>query len=713
MAGSCGGNQVRLFDFLVSWFVKWDADIVGLFCVVLWRVWFNRNQVTHGKAGLDLREVVGWAENFLTEYRSANQVQGHHLAPLCNRNVSWRPPSYGRYKFQEEVEEAKADSIDWFQEEYRLVSRGILRFQLRKLGGERRGKKNIVIIVCSVVGSMILIIFIGCSIFLRMRKTEEDYESMLKFLLLFLLFKALGCFRIGVLSNGQQIAVKRMSMNSKQGDLEFQKVVLQYVVLSNDETETADNVVNACSSQGDAVVAAAVAARVDTVVNIAGKDNKKSASGVPSIITEGDVGPAGVDTVVDIAGKDNKKSASGVPSITEGQTKVPHPTKKPCKKDNKLVPPTNKKEDTALLKATENVKGDVVVDQADARVQQIRNKEFIVYRKKSHSCVDTATPQSIKLLQSVPFTASIVHRNKANEFVNKASASTVPSRATNAPFNVFIAAKDNTVLWHAKLGHPSSLNGVPERKHRAIVEMGLTLLAHANLPIKFWNEAFSTAVILINNLPTAVLRFMSPFEKMFGLFQRFDSFQYSSPANTLLQPTSIPVMQAQSPRLSPRDSQMVGELQAQSFGQSDGPSLSSTRAPISSDNSLQPTNSEDLATSDAAPVINAHPMITRGKTGSLKPRVFLSECSLPTSLLSAAEPKSVKAAITDPKCVQCVHRVLDKRKSADEDVDHMYSSSHPYTGLAICVTDQMNDQALHQRSRAMVKKDRNKVNLGG
>ncbi|KAK4858050.1 hypothetical protein QYF36_010179 [Acer negundo] len=48
MAGSSGGNQVQMFDFLVNWFVKWDADIVGLFCVVLWRVWFNRYQVTHG-----------------------------------------------------------------------------------------------------------------------------------------------------------------------------------------------------------------------------------------------------------------------------------------------------------------------------------------------------------------------------------------------------------------------------------------------------------------------------------------------------------------------------------------------------------------------------------------------------------------------------------------------------------------------------------------
>ncbi|KAH7569088.1 hypothetical protein JRO89_XS06G0103300 [Xanthoceras sorbifolium] len=41
------------------------------------------------------------------------------------------------------------------------------------------GKKNrtVIIVVCSVVGSVLLIIFIGSSIFLRMRKREEEYEK--------------------------------------------------------------------------------------------------------------------------------------------------------------------------------------------------------------------------------------------------------------------------------------------------------------------------------------------------------------------------------------------------------------------------------------------------------------------------------------------------------------------------------------------------------
>jgi len=40
--------------------------------------------------------------------------------------------------------------------------------------------------------------------------------------------------------------------------------------------------------------------------------------------------------------------------------------------------------------------------------------------------------------------------------------------------------------------------------------MGLTLLAAASLPIKFWGEAFTTATYLINILPSPVLHNKSP-----------------------------------------------------------------------------------------------------------------------------------------------------------------------------------------------------------
>jgi hypothetical protein len=56
----------------------------------------------------------------------------------------------------------------------------------------------------------------------------------------------------------------------------------------------------------------------------------------------------------------------------------------------------------------------------------------------------------------------------------------------------------------------------PPCKHRHIVEMGLSLLSHASMPLKFWDETFATTTYLINRLPSHVINFSSPFEKLFG-----------------------------------------------------------------------------------------------------------------------------------------------------------------------------------------------------
>ena len=52
------------------------------------------------------------------------------------------------------------------------------------------------------------------------------------------------------------------------------------------------------------------------------------------------------------------------------------------------------------------------------------------------------------------------------------------------------------------------------RKHRYIVELRLTFLVQANLPFKFWWDAVHTNVYHINRLPTPILNFSSPYEKL-------------------------------------------------------------------------------------------------------------------------------------------------------------------------------------------------------
>ncbi|KAK1441497.1 hypothetical protein QVD17_07436 [Tagetes erecta] len=62
--------------------------------------------------------------------------------------------------------------------------------------------------------------------------------------------------------------------------------------------------------------------------------------------------------------------------------------------------------------------------------------------------------------------------------------------------------------------HTPEQNGIAERRHRHIVETGLTLLHYAGLPLSFWSHAFQTAVYLINRLPTPILQSKSPYQML-------------------------------------------------------------------------------------------------------------------------------------------------------------------------------------------------------
>ena len=70
-----------------------------------------------------------------------------------------------------------------------------------------------------------------------------------------------------------------------------------------------------------------------------------------------------------------------------------------------------------------------------------------------------------------------------------------------------------------------SQNGRAERKHRHLTETGLTMLFHSAVPLHFWVEAFSTAVFIINRLPTPVLNGKSPFEILYGKSPLYTTFR--------------------------------------------------------------------------------------------------------------------------------------------------------------------------------------------
>ena len=47
------------------------------------------------------------------------------------------------------------------------------------------------------------------------------------------------------------------------------------------------------------------------------------------------------------------------------------------------------------------------------------------------------------------------------------------------------------------------------------MEVGLALLAHASMPLKFWDEVFLAATYLINRTPSKVIQYATPLEHLF------------------------------------------------------------------------------------------------------------------------------------------------------------------------------------------------------
>ena len=73
--------------------------------------------------------------------------------------------------------------------------------------------------------------------------------------------------------------------------------------------------------------------------------------------------------------------------------------------------------------------------------------------------------------------------------------------------------------------HAHQQNGSAERKHQHIVEVGLALLANASMPLKFWDEAFLTATYIIILLPSKVINFDTPVQRLLKETPNYDSLR--------------------------------------------------------------------------------------------------------------------------------------------------------------------------------------------
>ncbi|KAL8151864.1 hypothetical protein V2J09_021672, partial [Rumex salicifolius] len=94
--------------------------------------------------------------------------------------------------------------------------------------------------------------------------------------------------------------------------------------------------------------------------------------------------------------------------------------------------------------------------------------------------------------------------------------------------STYLASHD--ILHRVSCPHTPQQNGSAERLNRTVIEKGLALLAHSNLPIKFWENAFTQRYMSTTITPN--LSFKSPYESLYakhpdyGFFKSFGCMCY-------------------------------------------------------------------------------------------------------------------------------------------------------------------------------------------
>ena len=92
---------------------------------------------------------------------------------------------------------------------------------------------------------------------------------------------------------------------------------------------------------------------------------------------------------------------------------------------------------------------------------------------------------------------------------------------TSNEFHDFLHQKG--ILSQRSYPYTPQQNGLAERKNRHLLDVVRTLLLESSVPPKFWVEALSTAVYLINRLPSQTLNLDSPY---FCLYHQYHDYKH-------------------------------------------------------------------------------------------------------------------------------------------------------------------------------------------
>ncbi|KAF7814758.1 Retrovirus-related Pol polyprotein from transposon TNT 1-94 [Senna tora] len=165
--------------------------------------------------------------------------------------------------------------------------------------------------------------------------------------------------------------------------------------------------------------------------------------------------------------------------------------------------------------------------------------------------------------------------------------------------------KQHDIIHRLSCPYSHNQNGSFERKYGHITELRLSMLAHASLPVSFWEDSFTTATYIINRLPCTTISGVSLYTKMFN----------SQPRPL---PNSLPVSVCTNGVVS------IDNGDSNSSSSSGAVAIHSSESGAYS-NSVENNAGVGINTVDPSnPVAPIHSMVTRSMASIFKPNIFVA-----------------------------------------------------------------------------------------
>ncbi|RVW97735.1 Retrovirus-related Pol polyprotein from transposon RE1 [Vitis vinifera] len=230
--------------------------------------------------------------------------------------------------------------------------------------------------------------------------------------------------------------------------------------------------------------------------------------------------------------------------------------------------------------------------------------------------------------------------------------SSLPLSDNGGEFRSFKTFLQQTGIFHRfSCPYNSTQNEKVERKHRHVVETRLALLAHAFLPMEFWQYAFQTATFLINRMPRFLcLDFLTG--RVYITHVVFDERQFPLAKTHPLSPTKDTSTDTLTPAiitsfLSPTFCSNGSHTSSLSSSPSMSEASDSVSSPI-----VTPASSTlpEAIHEDQPPSPSPAPrMTTRLMRGITKKKTILD-----LSAVKISEPYTLKQALKDPNWIQAM-----------------------------------------------------------